>query len=378
MLAIAFVCLFGLSSCMVIDEPCRKDAYPPNSNTKIPTMVLNLDLPPQERWAHIVGPKKQQLKELMVIIKELVPAKILNLVEAGMQAILGWLPDPYSGEISGIADSTGLPIGEAVLYNIFYEIFTVCTSIVGHDKNGTMYHARNLDFGLFMGWDDKNNTWAISERLRELMVNVDYQKDGKTVFKAIHFVGYVGILTAVKKDKFTLTMNERFSLDGGFIGIFEWLVGASKGQWMGFLTRDVMSNAESFVQARAMLSDTELLAPAYFILGGLHPGEEAVITRARTKTVDLWTTDLKKGEWFLLETNYDHWKSPFVIDDRRTPGYKCMNQIGQEGMGPAGLFNVLSTKSVLNKLTTYTALMQVNAGSLDSYIQNCPDPCWPW
>jgi len=39
-----------------------------------------------------------------------------------------------------------------VLYNIFYEIFTVCTSIVGQDKSGKMYHARNLDFGLLLGY----------------------------------------------------------------------------------------------------------------------------------------------------------------------------------------------------------------------------------
>ena len=26
-----------------------------------------------------------------------------------------------------------------------------------------------------------------------------------------------------------------------------------------------------------------------------------------------------KGTWFLLQTNYDHWKDPLVIDDRRTP-----------------------------------------------------------
>ena len=29
-------------------------------------------------------------------------------------------------------------LGEVVLYNIFYEIFTVCTSIVGQDKNGRL------------------------------------------------------------------------------------------------------------------------------------------------------------------------------------------------------------------------------------------------
>ena len=56
---------------------------------------------------------------------------------------------------------------------------------------------------------------------------------------------------------------------------------------MGFLTRDVMLNATSYAQAKTLLSDTELLAPAYFILGGLHAGEEAVITRARQKVFNI-------------------------------------------------------------------------------------------
>ena len=106
------------------------------------------------------------------------------------------MPHPYGDEIKGIAKATGLPLGlnefsqysvlpvfnstnfsgEVVLYNIFYEVFTVCTSIVAEDPSGMtlieflkivhfiklqmtfdllrlgkLYHARNLDFGLFMG-----------------------------------------------------------------------------------------------------------------------------------------------------------------------------------------------------------------------------------
>ncbi len=26
-----------------------------------------------------------------------------------------------------------------------------------------------------------------------------------------------------------------------------------------------------------------------------------------------------KGGWYVLETNYDHWKAPLIVDDRRTP-----------------------------------------------------------
>jgi len=61
------------------------------------------------------------------------------------------LPAPYGDEMRGIANATGVPLGEIVLYNIFYEIFTMCTSIVAQDPNGKILHGRNLDFGLFLG-----------------------------------------------------------------------------------------------------------------------------------------------------------------------------------------------------------------------------------
>lgn len=72
---------------------------------------------------------------------------------------------------------------------------------------------------------------------------------------------------------FTLTMNERFSLDGGYIGellgfytcsrsdvlslfvnvlicshagILEWILGQRDGMWMSFLTRSVLENATRY------------------------------------------------------------------------------------------------------------------------------------
>lgn len=32
----------------------------------------------------------------------------------------------------------------------------------------------------------------------------------------------------------------------------------------------------------------------------------------------------------MLETNYDRWKPPLVLDNRRTPAMKCLNQTMQE------------------------------------------------
>jgi len=186
-------------------------------------------------------------------------------------------------------------------------------------------------------------------------------------------------MTAVKKDAFTFSINERFQLDGGWVGLFEWILsrGKTEAKWLGFFTREVMLNATSYAEAKKLFSEEELIAPAYFILGGTKPGEGAVITRDRTKVADTWELS-SSHRWYLLETNYDRWGKPLFLDDRRTPAMKCMNETTQKSIGFKGLYNVLSTKPVLNKLTVYTALMQANEGTLESYIQFCPDPCWPW
>ena len=70
-----------------------------------------------------------------------------------------------------------------------------------------------------------------------------------------------------------MTMNERFNIDGGYIGLLEWILGDHSGHWMGFLTRDVMETATSYKEAQYRLANTPMLAPGYFIVGGNKSGE---------------------------------------------------------------------------------------------------------
>jgi len=376
--ALLLFSIYGIANAQVTD-PCRMDAYPPPKHTTIETTVVNLDLPPTERWRHVVVPRKAALKELLEIFHEIIGDKALKYVNYVMGLLISLLPEEYGDEMRGISMDTEMERGEVILYNIFYEFFSVCTSIVAQDEHGKMYHARNMDFGLFMGWDVKNNTWRTSEVLRKLLIQVEFQRNGKTVYTAASFAGYVGVLTAMKKDAFTFSINERFTLNGGYVGLFEWLLsrGTNGAKWLGFFTRDVMLNATSYAEAKKLFSEKEMIAPAYFIIGGTKAGEGAVITRDRKGVADTWELSTSH-RWYVLETNYDRWKKPMFADDRRTPAMKCMNETTQKGLGFKGLFNVLSTKPVLNKLTVYSALMQVNEGRFESYVQDCRDPCWPW
>uniref|UniRef100_A0A4W5RNA4 Acid ceramidase n=1 Tax=Hucho hucho TaxID=62062 RepID=A0A4W5RNA4_9TELE len=320
--------------------------YPPKGPTfkgSVTWYTINLDLPPSERWKLIITDKKAEVRGLRAI---------RDLANA-------FVP---SGKLIDLVDKD---LVRAILVS-------PCIVI------GNLIHGRNMDFGLFMGWDMKNRSWLVTEKLKPLVVNIDFQRGNKTVFKSTNFAGYVGMLTGIKPHAFTLTMNERFSLDGGYIGIVEWILGNRDGMWMSFLTRSVLENATSYEEAKNLLARTKLLAPAYFILGGNQTGQGCVITRSRVLSLDIWEIELKLGRWYVLETNYDHWKEPLFLDNRRTPAMKCMNQTMQANISLNTVYDVLSTKPVLNKLTTYTTLMEVNKGTLESYIRDCPNPCMPW
>ena len=51
---------------------------------------------------------------------------------------------------------------------------------------------------VFCRWNINNDTWVITEELKPLTVNLDFQRNNKTVFKATTFAGYVGMLTGFR------------------------------------------------------------------------------------------------------------------------------------------------------------------------------------
>uniref|UniRef100_A0A671R5D9 Acid ceramidase n=1 Tax=Sinocyclocheilus anshuiensis TaxID=1608454 RepID=A0A671R5D9_9TELE len=338
-------------------EECRSGMYPPNGPTfkgDVFWYTVNLDLPPSKRWTDVITDKKNDMVSMIQAIRDLADAfvpsgKLIDLVDKDLPLMVDTLPYPFNEEIRGIASVSGVSLGE-VLFNIFYEVFTVCTSLVAEDVNGEDIIRDNIIFIFFIIFYN-------------LYLSLDFTRND----------------TEDWSNGFNLLP---YFLGGGreciFTGILEWILGKRDGMWMRFLTRSVLENATSYESAKALLSDTKLLAPAYFILGGNQPGQACIITRSRTHSINPLELDVKNGRWYVLETNYDHWKEPLFLDDRRTPAMKCMNQTTQADISIKTVYDVLSTKPVLNKLTTYTTLMEVFKGTLESYIRDCPNPCMPW
>jgi len=358
--------------------------YPPDPARALPWYTINLDLAPQDRWTAIVQPMAAQINKTIYQVIDLLPAQIRNdiisKVDAGAQQILDAFPAPYGDEIRGIAAATGIDVAALILYNIAYELEGGCTSIVA-ENDRQLYHARNLDFGLFFGWDKQNETWQLTEDLRPLLFNAKFVKAGVNIYNTTQFAGFVGLLTGMKKGGFSISVDTRYD-NSYWNGLYEFFKGNSTSQFLAFLTRSTMENAPDFNTAFNLLNGTSMIGPCYIILGGNQMGQGAVLTRSEgTVSLYPWTlqNDLHKTHFYVLETNYDHWVNPPFFDDRVHPAEDCLAEIGQSNIGFSSLFNMLSAEPNLNLLTTYTTLIDVAGGYMEAYMQRCPThPCPPW
>jgi acid ceramidase len=361
--------------CLVGEPPL----YDPGQATKTWYQV-NLDESPETRWNHIAQAHTQQIQAAIATVKKMVGAVLDGLLFETLVHFMAGAADnirePYRTELHAIANATGISIGEITLMNLFYEVSKGCTSIVAQDPNGVLYHARNQDFGTFFIWDKNIRQWEQTETLRNLLINIVFLKNNRPLYKGITFAGHLGVLTGLRQNAFTLSTNARFGSDLGTL--ITWMIdGGNARHFLMYTDRDVMEKATNFQEAKDYLSTVTLFASAYFILGGTRPGEGVVITRSPNATDHITSINTNDPNgWYVLQTNYDWDKEPLFVDDRRTPGNKCMRTLTQANVGHQGIFQVLSSQPNLNKATVYTAVMQVNTGLVQSFIQRCKDPCW--
>eukprot|EP00730_Choanoeca_flexa_P017887 TRINITY_DN8660_c0_g2_i1.p1 TRINITY_DN8660_c0_g2~~TRINITY_DN8660_c0_g2_i1.p1 ORF type:complete len:391 (+),score=101.35 TRINITY_DN8660_c0_g2_i1:48-1175(+) len=359
--------------------------YPPSADMDLPWFDIDLDKAPQDRWTEVVAPLSKEIHDMIYQVIDLLPVKLRETVmedlDQGADRVLDAFPAPFGDEIRGIANATGIDVAALILFNIGYELEGGCTSMVVKDNNGLLYHARNLDFGLFFGWDKTNHTWKLAELLRPLLFNARVVKDGKTLYNATYYAGFVGLLTGMKTGGFSLSVDTRFD-NSYWRGLIDFFKGTdTTGHFVAFTTRQVMESASNYSQALEMLQGYKMVGPSYMILGGVEPTEGAIITRSTNESLHLWTLENNAHgtDFFVLETNYDNWVKPPFFDDRRGPAETCLNQIGSEGVNFESLFNVLSAEPNLNLLTTYTTLMNVKEGKFEAYKQVCTaHPCTPW
>ena len=311
------------------------------SPQNVKTFNINLDVAAEYRWNEVVDEFEEYFPNLIPALKQYVPSEVLPLLAVIGDDIETYLPEPYAAEILGIGQRSKVPVGDLAILNILYDMLAGCTSIVAEDEMGHIYHGRNLDYGL-------------TGLLQNITLIANFQRGGKTIYTGTTYAGYVGLLTGQKPYKFSISLNERDTGERWMNAATALL--AKNASLVSFRIRDTLENEQSFQDAYNVLMDVTFIAPSYIIIAGVKSGQGAVITRDRLVARDSWKLD-PPNQWFLVETNYDHWLPPPSSDDRRDPAIRHMNQIGHSNITLKALFSVLTTPPVLNNGTTYTTLM---------------------
>jgi acid ceramidase len=373
------------------------DSYPPPSDRDLPWFQVNLDAAAEDRWTEVITYFNQTFNHMMYeLFKDMChrqndPSKcitnqFLEYISGNEDEILARYPYDWADELRGISEVSGIALDELITFNFGYELMGLCTSIVATNlESGVTYHGRNLDFGLFMGVNWTQVQWIFTENLRNCTFNVEMMKSNEVFYKGTFFCGFIGLLTGVRENVMTITVNSRFD-DNHDQYWFDWLKNTDDTDWQEtFLTRSAIETQNTYQDAINYIHDTPIMSPGYIIIGGPEPFQGAVLSIGPNGTLwDEW--DIPEAlpanattKWYVLETNYDHWEQPPWFDDRRYPAEDCMAEVGGDNIDIATLYNVLDGVPNRNRLTTYTALMQCSTGHLEGYKQYCEEKyCIPW
>lgn len=404
-----FILTVSAAVCTAFPPPktCQiSESDPAPDWESIPKSVINLDLPPSERWVALATEYKTEIANMVnEFVDHLSKAPgnrwedFLNNMEVNQDMLLDRMPNGYGDEIRGIQTATDLPMSSLLAFNLGYEIMGFCTSVVAQDASGHTFHGRNLDFGLFLGSNkssgpNNNFQWTNTDLLRQTTVLTDFMRGGKLLYSSVSYVGYIGLLTGVRKGGVTVTVDTRFD-DNYDQFLKAWL--NDPNDTASLLSQALRSQIEDdavgtdFESYSALLGATRLVGPAYAIIGGPKIGQGIVltITPNATEPVDTWRitdSDALPGsaatedKFYVLQTNYDHWEEPPKIDDRETAAYDCMdNYVGVDGVSMDSIYSVLAAMPNRNRLTTYTAVMDCAEGTLKATLQYCyEDACSPW
>ena len=237
--------------------------------------IINLDLPVKKRWHFLINYKNEINDLLECYLNDFEGAAfIFEGIDIYKNEIIS---AEYLEEIEFIASISKFSPNEVLIVNLYYDVLKFyfgCTAFA-IENNGQILHARNLD------WWTKNNLLSKHSKI------FNFQKDGKTIFKTVGWLGFVGALSGVKVGKFSLTLNAVLSNDNPEIATP-----------ISFFLRDVLTKANSFKEAKKLLENTIISSDCLLLLSGIKSGEMAVIERTPRRFA---TRTAKDG--FVIVTN---------------------------------------------------------------------------
>mmetsp|Transcript_26684 Transcript_26684/g.48064 ORF Transcript_26684/g.48064 Transcript_26684/m.48064 type:complete len:331 (+) Transcript_26684:1005-1997(+) len=317
------------------------------ANYPAPVFNISLDDPPTTRWNSVHKAYASSIHEFAKSYASIVSPDELRAISVFLNET--FVDAELRKEVQSMADVCDISYAEAIFLNFMYEYNQHCTSIVVRNASGYILHGRNLDYDY-------------GDSLRKTVIELHWYKDNKILFKTAQFVWYLGVGTGVKPGVFSISQNQRND------GHNEYNYVALSLGYKGVLLeiRKALETAHSYKDALELLSTDHIAAASYDTMAGPHSG--SVVTRDRLNSADIW--HLNESQWWLVQTNFDHWLSPPATDNNRAQtAISYIEAQTPAGMNFTTLYEALSTYPVLNPTTVFTSLLDPVTGDFSVRIR---------
>lgn len=242
------------------------------------TITINLDLSPKERW-NFAAAYSQEINEIIACywkdIEDYV--ELISLVLEDYKA--SFVPIAYWEEIQTIARFCDYSADQVLIANLYYDIVKyafACTAFACATQQG-IWHARNLDW------------WTDNDVLKKYTKTFNFVKGGKTVFQSVGWVGFVGVLSGMKPQHFSITLNAIVSEEA-----------PNLAKPISFLLREVLEGGYTFQQAKVLLENSPIVCDCLLLLAGTQAREMVVIERTPTT----YKTRTSKQHYIIVTNDY--------------------------------------------------------------------------
>lgn len=186
------------------------------------------------------------------------------------------------------------------------------------------------------------------------------------------FGGNVGVYTGMKPHAFSISENERTVAKYGNSTVGKiWSFASNMNMaFMGYneiswIIRESFEKCDDWNCAYEMLSGTPIVADGYITIAGVKTEENAIIAR------DHWgsahTYHMTGDQWYLVQTNSDHWKG--ICPIRCQTAKAALDSVGRNNIDLNSLrHKVLYKEPVENDTTIYNSLMCPATGTVDDVV----------
>lgn len=157
--------------------------------------------------------------------------------------LLPFIPARYQQEMEGMAETSGVPLNEIKLTNVFPALFHCSGFAIYGDATvgGKLYHGRVLDYITDLGLQFSSVLYVINP-------------DGYNAFVNVGYAGFVGSVTGMNDKKIS----------------FGEMGGGGEGDWdgmpMAFLMRDGLERANSLQEALDIFGNTPRTCEYYYVI----------------------------------------------------------------------------------------------------------------